>query len=875
MDQDIKTVIQYPVGATEFDIPFDYLSRKFVRVSLVADDNRRLLSNITEYRYVSKTRVKLLVETTGFDRVEIRRFTSASERVVDFSDGSVLRAADLNVSQLQSAHIAEEARDSALLAMPQDDAGNLDARNRRIVRLAPGVEGTDAINKNQLDTTLGEAGGILSEIKQTEKDIQDYIENFADDTTSLKGINWVYNNGSANGGETSILITREGPVFAVPTIYINGDRQSVGYHYSYDSGDKTIHLVKPLKAGDFVECVTSEGVLPLSNLLSTPDGASQIGTKSGLTVQDYLNGVKSATILRNIEPVIDGQRIVLSEISPTLGPKSGGTLVYDQSDTSSVDDGYTVFVTAGGKRWKREESYIDVAWFGPNFGLALQTAVNLVDNYVRTVGFYSRKTIYIAAGNYTTDRQIDIPSYVSVVAIGNVNINGASLPVNSYVIRITNKVTGISTTQHSGWNLGSVGGTLRLVGNGSSNQVDGLFVGNTTAMSDVRNVSLYAVATSGVRYGLTFGSTNTYLFTATKCHFETSLVNVYFPYTTSANSGEKMVFNDTVFGGATRNHVEMNTPGMDLTFNTCSFDFTSGSIIYGTETWGYSKVGLNSCHFEGFDNLWVKVDAPQGDFIGSNRAITIANATVLPRRRSNTTGTNSPSRMHIDAKSTPVYISGLDLRHEVVPYTEEIFMTSPETTLMLQGYLKDPYFQIPNKSYIQNRGWDIADETTGTLVNSLATMAALTRFTCIERNALSAEVVEGGTSGKLLSMKGAGGYFTLVTKGFIPVSTFQRIGGAMSIQAAASTGNIQCTIGVQWFDYDGNLIRTDQAFAINMREVFNNSSLPNFAEGNNRFISTSTRTFRAPAGAAKCKPLWRISGHTGVVNISRLASFVL
>ncbi|MDT9151077.1 phage tail fiber protein, partial [Escherichia coli] len=82
---------------TEFDIPFDYLSRKFVRVSLVADDNRRLLSNITEYRYVSKTRVKLLVETTGFDRVEIRRFTSASERIVDFNDGSVLRAADLNV----------------------------------------------------------------------------------------------------------------------------------------------------------------------------------------------------------------------------------------------------------------------------------------------------------------------------------------------------------------------------------------------------------------------------------------------------------------------------------------------------------------------------------------------------------------------------------------------------------------------------------------------------------------------------------------------------------------------------------------------------------------------------------------------------------
>ena len=80
MDQEIKTVIQYPTGSTEFDIPFDYLSRKFVRVSLVSDDNRRLLSNITEYRYVSKTRVKLLAGTAGFDRVEIRRYTSASDR---------------------------------------------------------------------------------------------------------------------------------------------------------------------------------------------------------------------------------------------------------------------------------------------------------------------------------------------------------------------------------------------------------------------------------------------------------------------------------------------------------------------------------------------------------------------------------------------------------------------------------------------------------------------------------------------------------------------------------------------------------------------------------------------------------------------------
>jgi hypothetical protein len=293
MDQDIKTVIQYPVGATEFDIPFDYLSRKFVRVSLVSDDNRRLLSNITEYRYVSKTRVKLLVATTGFDRVEIRRFTSASERIVDFSDGSVLRATDINVSQLQSAHIAEEARDAALLAMPEDDAGNLDARNRKIVRLAPGETGTDAVNKNQLDTTLGEAGGILSEVKDLQKDIEDYLQNWGDDTTAIRGVLWVYNQGSAVGGETSFVITKEGPVLAVPYIEINGSRQYRGWHYEYDLGSKTITLAKPLSAGDLVVCTTAETTLPLADSLAGPTGASQVGTSNGLNVQIALDNLRS------------------------------------------------------------------------------------------------------------------------------------------------------------------------------------------------------------------------------------------------------------------------------------------------------------------------------------------------------------------------------------------------------------------------------------------------------------------------------------------------------------------------------------------------------------------------------------------------------
>lgn len=222
MDQEIKTVIQYPTGSTEFDIPFDYLSRKFVRVSLVSDDNRRLLSNITEYRYVSKTRVRLLVDTSGFDRVEIRRFTSASERIVDFSDGSVLRAADLNVSQLQSAHIAEEARDAALLSIGTDDLGNLDAKQRRIVNLADPVDESDAANLKTVKSLL------------------------SDDIT--KAIRLRSPVGPLTGAQRQALVA------------LNQDGQPYGFPFEYDSE------------------------LGLAAWLASPEGSSGIGTISGLSL---------------------------------------------------------------------------------------------------------------------------------------------------------------------------------------------------------------------------------------------------------------------------------------------------------------------------------------------------------------------------------------------------------------------------------------------------------------------------------------------------------------------------------------------------------------------------------------------------------------
>lgn len=557
----------------------------------------------------------------------------------------------------------------------------------------------------------------------------------------------------------------------------------------------------------------------------------------------------------------------------TIDDGGQGMFVLDAEDKTSPDNDGSILIDAIGRRWKREESYLDMAWFGAkqgsNIAAAWDRAVAVVDAHARNVSMESRPTIYLRSGVYTTNRNLRLPSWVSVVAVGNVEIQGKGLARADYICSIKNIVAGIKTTHNSGWNLGAIGGTLKFLGEGYEGS-SALYVGNTENQSDVRNVNLYAVATGQVDTALTFGSINTYLFTATKCHFEGSNVALYSPNSTSSNSGERMVFNDSVFAGSKMNHFHIATPGMDVTFNNCSFDFTNGNVMYGTPTWGYSKINFNYCHFEGYDGNLIKVDEKQSSHVGTNRAITLNGVVNLPRVRAHNKLYNSPSRVKIDAKGTPVYINGFDQRHESYAYTEDIFLASSDTALTIAGYIKDPYYQVPSRGHILNRGWDIGDEEVGTSVNSSSSMDALKRFTCISRGNMTATVSARG-AGKMLTLTGTtGAYIKFTTKAPLPITSRGRVGAHVSLSAGASTGSIQCTMGFTWYDSQGEVLGTTDGYAFNLRTVFDNASLPNYSEGNNRFIASTLHPAKPPAGAVSFKPTWQVSGFSGDVNLSRM-----
>lgn len=154
MATNIKTVITYTLdgSTTDFAIPFEYLARKFVQVTLIGVDRSVLVLN-QDYRFTTKAIIsttKAWGTTDGYQQIEIRRYTSASERLVDFTDGSILRAYDLNIAQIQTLHVAEEARDLTADTIGVNSANNLDARGRRIVNLADGVDDGDAISVGQV-----------------------------------------------------------------------------------------------------------------------------------------------------------------------------------------------------------------------------------------------------------------------------------------------------------------------------------------------------------------------------------------------------------------------------------------------------------------------------------------------------------------------------------------------------------------------------------------------------------------------------------------------------------------------------------------------------------------------------------------------------
>lgn len=209
----IKTVLTYPLDGSnrDFNIPFEYLARKFVVVTLIGVD-RKVLTINTDYRFATRTTISLTKAwgpADGYTTIELRRVTSTTDRLVDFTDGSILRAYDLNVAQIQTMHVAEEARDLTADTIGVNNDGHLDARGRRIVNLANAVDDRDAVPLGQLKTMNQNAWDAQNKAKQ----YRDEAEQFKNTSKEQAGISTTKRNESERFRNEALQFRNEAEQF--------------------------------------------------------------------------------------------------------------------------------------------------------------------------------------------------------------------------------------------------------------------------------------------------------------------------------------------------------------------------------------------------------------------------------------------------------------------------------------------------------------------------------------------------------------------------------------------------------------------------------------------------------------------------------------
>lgn len=348
---------------------------------------------------------------------------------------------------------------------------------------------------------------------------------------------------------------------------------------------------------------------------------SNLGSGDGLK---WVGKCHSAIELRSIEPTYDGQSITLARTSAS-GPLVNAVLTYDASDSTTADDGYSVFVTPNGARWKTDVSKgVDVRLHenikvdGSNIGSVINDIqAKEVQKIVsaRSVNAANRliiipeKFINDAAMDLLLDEGIKKCSLFYIVFKGDVTLSYGGLSGVAVDIDNTYYYTRYGL---SGWDIGLVvhqhtgcfksdGGTINIKGamhdgivagtitaGNAPSSAHGLKYGNTSGSdvsTDILNVRTHLVENikcTGFLGGFDFTMKSTYL---------NSLVNYYAMYNIYgfnntiadvSNGGERLTFENGIISNNVSHGINWGAISAGIEFRGISIDYNGGDAIHMT-----------------------------------------------------------------------------------------------------------------------------------------------------------------------------------------------------------------------------------------------------------------------------------------------------
>ncbi|HHS9710820.1 TPA: hypothetical protein ACTW9I_005133, partial [Raoultella planticola] len=209
----------------------------------------------------------------------------------------------------------------------------------------------------------------------------------------------------------------DGPFqFSARNQYIRYNNQYYRLNAATNVGFTTTGTDATSFANDVTHFVLMDGDTLRQNLGSS-EGFSLVGKCPNIST------------LRAIEPSYNGQSIILERASAGAATVNA-ILTHDPTDTTSPDDGISIFVTPGGARWKADISQgydLRLAGLlvdGSNFSPVLKKAINAIINKVVANGRVNNVTrhIRVVPTNFICEfkitEKVDIPSFIDIGCVG-------------------------------------------------------------------------------------------------------------------------------------------------------------------------------------------------------------------------------------------------------------------------------------------------------------------------------------------------------------------------------------------------------------------------------------------------------------------------
>lgn len=337
--------------------------------------------------------------------------------------------------------------------------------------------------------------------------------------------------------------------------------------------------------------------------------------------------------LRSFKPWVSGQSVILQRAFAG-GPVLNEVLYYDDTLSSAVDDGYSLFLSVTGKFWRADlsEGYNPLFLLGKSGFTDLSACINkiatdLAIKYSTALGIINfTSTIKIpaikfGANRYALTGTIYLPSFVTLKMesdtyfdfYGVTNTDGIVIDNSHFPTLLDTLFTStVRARQVLLWESERsifVGGRLTLThptGTARTSNA-GITIGNSVSgFIDVRGATINNFHSLGFFYGIKINPVDNYINTFSTFHLGRNNYAIAILGDSKTNSGEKLTFDNATIADSDSDLIYIENNAFEMFFSNCSLDYPTGDMVKITKS-GNANIVFDRCHIEGVQGMLVNV----------------------------------------------------------------------------------------------------------------------------------------------------------------------------------------------------------------------------------------------------------------------------